>query len=110
MAKKNIFKGTDFLEMIKLNRDFKVLKYLLLNNVQQKTFDFVSNLKLGEHNWYDMENYSEIINSKDINETIKIMKEYYAIELRRNKKYKIDNKLYSLIHPKIKEIIEEADA
>ena len=62
LARENIHKGTDYLELIKLNRDFKVLKHLLLNNVQQKTIDFISKLKMGQENFYDKNEYPEISN------------------------------------------------
>ena len=82
------------------------MKYLLLNNVQQKTFDYISNLKIGESLWYDTNEYQEILNSKDTYKTMKIMKDYYE---RKNKISKIDDKLFSIIHPKIKKIFEEIE-
>jgi hypothetical protein len=106
LANEKINLGTDYLEMIKLNKDFKVLKYLLLNNVQQKTFDFLSNLKIGQDKWYDTREYPEIFKSKDSYETMKIIKKYYE---RQNESSNIDNKLFSLIHPKVKKILEEID-
>ena len=69
--------------------------------------------------YYDLEEFPEIIDSKDNYETMKIMRNYYGTEFNdntlsklreNNPTKKIDNKLFSLIHPKIKKIIEEVDA
>jgi hypothetical protein len=106
LANENICMGTDYLEIIKLNRDFKVLKYLVLNNIQQKVLDLIGNLKLGENKFYDLNENSEILNVKDTNETLKIIKKYYE---RGNGIDKIDKKLYHLIHPKIRKIIEDIE-
>ena len=107
LAKEKINKGTDYLELVKLNRDFKILKFLLMNNVQQKTIDFISNLKIGQDKWYDSNEYQEVINSKNPYETLKIIKKYFEIKSRDNETTKIDSKLISLIHPKIKKILDE---
>ena len=46
----------------------------------------------------------EILNSKDTYKTMKIMKDYYE---RKNEISEIDDKLFSIIHPRIKKILEE---
>ena len=71
---------------------------------QFATFDFISNLKIGQDKWYDNREYPEILNSKDTYETMKIMKNYYE---RKNEISEIDDKLFSIIHPRIKKILEE---
>jgi hypothetical protein len=109
LALENIYTGTDYLEVIKLNRDFKILKYLLFNNVQQRLFDFLINLKLGDHRLYDRNEYPEIIDAKDAFESLKMIKKYYEIESKEFGINRIDNKLLQILHPNIKKILEGID-
>ena len=110
LANKNIHKGTDYLEIIKLNRDFKVLKFLLLNDVQQKTMTFTSNLKINQDSFYDNKEYSEILDSKmDIFETIKKINNYFNTRAKADQVTKIDERIFYIIHPKIKKIFNELE-
>ena len=109
LAIQNISTGTDYLEVVKLNREFKILKYLLLNNVQQRLFDFLINLKLGEQKLYDINEYPGIIDAEDAYESLKIIRSYYENELNENGINKIDNKLLQILHPNIKKILEDID-
>ena len=99
----NIHKGTDFLQIIKLNRDFKVFRYLILNNLQQKTFEFLSNLKIDNEKIYEPKVNIEVYKGNNILQTMKLMKNYYEAEDLNI----VDKKLFELIHPKIKKILNE---
>jgi hypothetical protein len=109
LAVKNINIGTDYLEHIKLNRDFKILKYLLFNNVQQRAFDFLISLKLGADRYYDINEYPEIINANDIFESLKIIKKYYQTKSSESGISRTDDKLLSIFHPKIMKIMNAID-
>ena len=102
IAVKNVSKATDFLEVIKMNREFKILKYLLLNNVQQKMLFFTRNLETNQDNLNDQKEYTEILHSKDIFETIKYIQKYYENKLKEDGISKIDEKIFKIIHPNIK--------
>ena len=78
-----------------------------MNNVQQKAIDYASKLKLGHDHCYDLNEYHEMVNSKDNNETLKIMKKYFENNSKEDEKNKIDEKLFSLMNPEIKKIIQE---
>jgi hypothetical protein len=105
LSTKCLKKITDFLEIVKFIREFKVLKYLLFNNIQQKSFDYVSNLKIGDDMFNHLEEYQNIIKEGDELEKIKILNNYYKMKINENNLSKIDEKLFSLFHPKIKNLI-----
>ena len=72
------------MQIVRLNKEFKALKYLLLNNNQQKSLDFISNLKINQEGFgYDDEDFLELMDSnKDRFEILKTINKY--LDMKKN--------------------------
>jgi len=104
-------KGKDFLEIIKMNKDLKIIKYLLLDNIQQKCLDFTKNLQINQEGYgYDDKNFPELMDSNLNNETLlKIIKKYFDYKTKENEITTIDEKLLNIIDPNIKKLLSEIE-
>ena len=107
LAIKRICKGTDFLEMIKLNKEFKILKYLTLNNIQQKSMDFINNLPLNKEGFFsEDDNFPEVLDTGYDNfDCIKILSKYFKTKSDSGDLSAYDKKILKIIHPDIKEML-----
>ena len=108
LAKNRIHKSTDFLEMIKLLKEFNIVKYLLLNNLQQKSLDFINNLTIDKEGYsFEDDSFPEVLESGfDRFEYIKILRKYFQTKIQYGNLSVFDKKILNVLQPDIKEILE----
>lgn len=105
-AEQQMHKVTDFLEIIKLNKEFKILKYLILNNVQQKCLPFVRNVGI-KKDGYEDEDSKELIDSlEDHFDSVKKIGKYIKRIKEEEEFTPCDKKLMNIITPEIKNMID----
>jgi len=107
----DIEKHTDFIEMIKLKRDFKILQYLTLDFEHVKCMPLIGNPNRFEEGFrHENQEFAEIFNPKiNIKEMLTLVNSYFdKVEKSGNAKI-IDRKLWEIIHPKIKSLLHEMD-
>ena len=89
-------------------KEFKVLKYLLLNNFQQKTLDFTNNLLIEKEGYgYDCENFPELMNSDDNFKNLEKVKNYFVTREKYNTIFDIDKKLFKIIDSDLKDYFND---
>ena len=111
LAVKDIHKGTDYLEIIKLNRNFKIMQYLLLENQQIKCFPFISNPKRYEDGYnHDIKDYAEIFMPKLImKENIFKIHEHFERKIENKEMNIIDNRIWGIFNHKIKNLFDHVE-
>ena len=112
LARKDIHNRTDYLEMIRLNRNFKIIQYLLLNENQRICFPFISNPDKFEKGYeHSNKEYAQIFNPNfDLKGNIWKIKDHYDKIQSKQQLSKLDMKLWEIIHPKVKSLFDHIDA
>ena len=84
------------------------MKYLTLNNVQQKSMDYINNIQIDKDGYSNQdENFPEVLNKDFDNfEYIKILSNYFKTKINSGNLSNNDKKILEIINPDIKEILE----
>jgi len=90
-------------------KEFKVLKYLLLNNFQQKTLDFTNNLLIEKEGYgYDCQYFPELMKSGEDNlKNLEKVKNYFVLRSEYNTISDIDKKLFKIIDSDLKDYFND---
>jgi len=111
LAVEDIHKATDYLEIIKLKRHFKIMQYLLLDSEIIKSFPFIGNPKKNDKGYnHEFKEYAEIfVANLDIKENLNKVSKYFEKKIQFDEMNVIDKKVWGIINPKIKNVFDHIE-
>ena len=111
LAVQDIDEKTDYFELIRLSRKIKILQFFIFNKDHYNCLSYLSNpIKSNDGFKHENEEYAYILKTKDNNEqqTIINIHDYFKNKFDKEKELKdIDKKLWSVLHPQIKNLVNE---
>ena len=110
-ANNYIHNATDYLQMIKMKKEFMILKHLMLNNIQQKCFQFIKNINFNQDGFVNIDkDLPEIMDvNMDLKEVLELLKKYFETKIKLKTITDIDKKILNIIDPKVKEIFDQLE-
>lgn len=110
MVVQDIDERTDYFELIRLSRKIKLLQFLVLNKTNFDCLSYLSNpIKTIDGFLHQNEQYAYMFNSnKDEKQKIIDIHDYFENKFKEGKDLNnIDEKIWSILHNKIKNLIKE---